>query len=162
MDLLCVIFAVAIGFIVPDWPFTKKWLSEEEKALVVLRPVEDAGEEEEEIRTSQALKMAVTDYRVWLCILGQLRERVLVVLNACLLHSGLCSSRHQLNELSSNSRPQLWLLYHSHTPTQGSTICCYRCRLRPGHLEVISHRSTSSLQQLPPSLESSSRSQQLT
>ena len=66
-----VVFAVATGFIIPDWPSTTKWLSEEEKALGVLRLVEDAGAEEEDISTGTAFKMAVTDYRVWLCILGQ-------------------------------------------------------------------------------------------
>ncbi|KAK5070338.1 hypothetical protein LTR64_000008 [Lithohypha guttulata] len=66
-----VVFAVATGFIIPDWPATTKWLSEEERALGVVRLVEDAGDEEEDISTNAAFKMAVTDYRVWLCILGQ-------------------------------------------------------------------------------------------
>lgn len=66
-----VVFAIATGFTIPDWPATTKWLSDEEKALGVLRLVEDAGEEEEELRTSVAFKMACKDYRVWLCILGQ-------------------------------------------------------------------------------------------
>jgi MFS family permease len=34
--------------------------------------VEDAGEEEEEITVMQSLKMASKDYRVWLCVLGQM------------------------------------------------------------------------------------------
>jgi type II secretory pathway pseudopilin PulG len=68
-----VVVALATAFIIPDWPATTKWLSEDEKALAVTRLIEDAGEEEEgEIRQLQALKMAATDYRVWLCILGQL------------------------------------------------------------------------------------------
>lgn len=59
--------------IIPDWPSTTKWLSEDEKALAVVRLVEDAGDEDEgEISQLQALKLAATDYRVWLCILGQL------------------------------------------------------------------------------------------
>jgi MFS family permease len=70
-----VVFAVATAFIIPDWPNTTKWLSEEEKALGVLRLVEDAGVEEEDIGTRTALRMAVTDYRVWLCILGQVRTK---------------------------------------------------------------------------------------
>lgn len=60
------------GFVIPDWPATTKWLSEEEKALGVVRLVEDAGAEEEDIGTFTAFKMAASDYRVWLCILGQL------------------------------------------------------------------------------------------
>lgn len=66
-----VVVALATVFVIPDWPATTKWLSEDEKALAVTRLIEDAGEEEDEIRPLQALKMAVSDYRVWLCILGQ-------------------------------------------------------------------------------------------
>ena len=65
--------ALSCIFVIPDWPSTTKWLSDDEKALAVVRLVEDAGEEDEgEITQFQALKMAATDYRVWLCILGQL------------------------------------------------------------------------------------------
>lgn len=67
-----VVFAVITGFVIPDWPSTTKWLSEEEKALGVVRIIEDAGEEEEDFGTLTALKMASKDYRVWLCITGQL------------------------------------------------------------------------------------------
>ncbi|KAF2018080.1 MFS general substrate transporter [Aaosphaeria arxii CBS 175.79] len=67
-----VVFAFATAFIIPDWPATTKWLSEEEKALGVVRLVEDAGEEEEDISVFQSLKLAAKDYRVWLCILGQM------------------------------------------------------------------------------------------
>lgn len=63
---------MATTFIIPDWPATTKWLSEEEKALGVVRLIEDAGEEESEIRTFDALKMAVKDHRVWLCVLNQM------------------------------------------------------------------------------------------
>lgn len=67
-----VVFAVATAYIIPNWPATTKWLSEEEKALGIIRLIEDAGEEEDEIKTMAALKMAATDHRVWLCILGQI------------------------------------------------------------------------------------------
>jgi MFS family permease len=67
-----VAFAVVTGFVIPDWPSTTKWLSEEEKALGVVRIIEDAGEEEEDYSTLSALKMASRDYRVWLCIAGQM------------------------------------------------------------------------------------------
>lgn len=63
---------MATTFIIPDWPATTKWLSEEEKALGVVRLIEDAGEEESEIKTFDALKMAVKDHRVWLCVLNQM------------------------------------------------------------------------------------------
>lgn len=67
-----VVFAVVTGFVIPDWPATTKWLSDEEKALGVIRLVEDAGEEEEDINTWAAFKMASKDFRVWLTIVGQL------------------------------------------------------------------------------------------
>lgn len=67
-----VVFAVVTGFVIPDWPATTKWLTDEEKALGVIRLVEDAGEEEEDINTWTAFKMASKDFRVWLTILGQL------------------------------------------------------------------------------------------
>lgn len=66
-------FAVITGFVIPDWPATTKWLTEEEKALGVVRIIEDAGQEESEISNKTALKLASVDFRVWLCILGQVR-----------------------------------------------------------------------------------------
>ncbi|KAI0145465.1 major facilitator superfamily transporter [Xylariaceae sp. FL1272] len=66
-----VVCAVITAFTIPDWPATTKWLTEEERALGTIRLVEDAGEEDEDINTVAAFKMAVKDYRVWLCILGQ-------------------------------------------------------------------------------------------
>ncbi|KAJ0124475.1 hypothetical protein J7T55_005813 [Diaporthe amygdali] len=57
-----VVCAMATTFIIPDWPATTKWLTEEEKALGVVRLIEDAGDEESEIRTFDALKMAVKDH----------------------------------------------------------------------------------------------------
>ncbi|KAF9877111.1 major facilitator superfamily transporter [Colletotrichum karsti] len=66
-----VVFAVVCAFIIPDWPSNTKWLSPEEKAIAVMRIIEDAGEEEEDISTGTAFKLAAKDYRVWLCFLGQ-------------------------------------------------------------------------------------------
>lgn len=66
-----VFFALATGMIIPDWPSTTKWLTEEEKALGMMRMYEDAGNELDEIKTMAAFKMAAKDYRVWLCIVGQ-------------------------------------------------------------------------------------------
>lgn len=60
--------------VIPDWPSTTKWLTEEEKALGMARAHEDAGDEEDEIKTMTAFKMAAKDYRVWLCVLGQVRQ----------------------------------------------------------------------------------------
>lgn len=72
-----VFFACLTALVIPDWPATTKWLSEEEKALGITRLIEDAGEEETEIETMGAFKMAAKDYRVWLCILGQVTSRTI-------------------------------------------------------------------------------------
>lgn len=66
-----VVFAVVTGFTIPDWPATTRFLSPEERAIGVRRLVEDAGDQEEDISTATAFKMACKDYRVWLCVLGQ-------------------------------------------------------------------------------------------
>ncbi|KAH8891187.1 MFS general substrate transporter [Thozetella sp. PMI_491] len=66
-----VAFAVATVMVIPDWPATTRWLSEEEKAIGVIRLIEDAGEEEESIKSLDAFKLAIADYRVWLVVLGQ-------------------------------------------------------------------------------------------
>ncbi|KAJ0279332.1 hypothetical protein Brms1b_008912 [Colletotrichum noveboracense] len=66
-----VVFAAITAFVIPDWPSTTKWLSPEERALGIMRIIEDAGEEEEEISTGAAFKLTVKDYRVWLCVIGQ-------------------------------------------------------------------------------------------
>ncbi|KAI7153240.1 major facilitator superfamily transporter [Hortaea werneckii] len=66
-----VVFGAVTAFLIPDWPATTKWLKDDERALGVVRLIEDAGEEEEDIDTKAAAKMAVKDYRVWLCVLGQ-------------------------------------------------------------------------------------------
>ncbi|RMY15276.1 hypothetical protein D0868_00990 [Hortaea werneckii] len=65
------VFGAFTAFLIPDWPATTKWLKDDERALGVVRLIEDAGEEEEDIDTKAAAKMAVKDYRVWLCVLGQ-------------------------------------------------------------------------------------------
>ena len=64
-------FALVTSLIIPDWPCSTKWLSEEDKALATVRIHEDVGDEEAEIKTSTAFKLAAKDYLVWLCILGQ-------------------------------------------------------------------------------------------
>ncbi|KAL4899066.1 hypothetical protein BDW74DRAFT_184068 [Aspergillus multicolor] len=66
-----VLFAILTGFIIPDWPGTTKWLSPEERALGIIRITEDAGTEDEGFSTWDATKLAVSNYRIWLCIVGQ-------------------------------------------------------------------------------------------
>ncbi|KAL2842565.1 major facilitator superfamily domain-containing protein [Aspergillus pseudoustus] len=66
-----VLFAVLTGFIIPDWPATTKWLSPEERAIGIIRLVEDAGDEDESTPTLDACKLAVKNPYIWLCVLGQ-------------------------------------------------------------------------------------------
>ncbi|KAL3486535.1 major facilitator superfamily domain-containing protein [Aspergillus germanicus] len=66
-----VLFAVLTGFIIPDWPATTKWLSPEERAIGIIRLIEDAGDEEESTPTWDACKLAVKNPHIWLCVLGQ-------------------------------------------------------------------------------------------
>lgn len=96
-----VVFAIITGFVIPDWPATTKWLSEEEKALGIMRIVEDAGSEEEDISTKTAFKLAAKDHRVWLCILGQM----------CLQAVAVCSPFHQL-AIPSSASANPWPVSH--------------------------------------------------
>lgn len=69
------LFTVVVGavalFVLPDYPHTTRWLSNDEKVCAVYRLEEDAGrtaQEDEEGRASikQGFGLAVCDYRVWL------------------------------------------------------------------------------------------------
>lgn len=56
----------------PDYPATTRWLSEEEKAFATWRMLEDINEaDERETSAWQGVKMAVKDYRLYLFILFQ-------------------------------------------------------------------------------------------
>ncbi|RDW64414.1 uncharacterized protein DSM5745_09825 [Aspergillus mulundensis] len=66
-----VLFAILTGFIIPDWPATTKWLSPEERALDIIRITEDAGTEDEGFSTWDATKLAVSNHRIWVCIVSQ-------------------------------------------------------------------------------------------
>ncbi|KIY63519.1 sugar transporter [Cylindrobasidium torrendii FP15055 ss-10] len=62
--------AVLAIFVLPDFPSTSRWLTEDEKALAILRMEEDVGvaddkKKEEQTGAWQGLKMAVLDWRVW-------------------------------------------------------------------------------------------------
>ncbi|KAH7152576.1 major facilitator superfamily domain-containing protein [Dactylonectria macrodidyma] len=67
--------AVITYFVVPDYPSTTKWLSDEERKIAVLRMAEDASKEDDRADTSAAdgAKMAFTDpalYMIWIMQLG--------------------------------------------------------------------------------------------
>ncbi|KIY63341.1 sugar transporter [Cylindrobasidium torrendii FP15055 ss-10] len=62
--------AVIAIFVLPDFPETTRWLSDDEKALAILRMEEDVGvadAQTKETKTSswEGLKMAFLDWRVW-------------------------------------------------------------------------------------------------
>lgn len=62
--------AVLAIFVLPDFPSTSRWLSEDEKALAILRMEEDVGVADDKVKAEQTgafqgLKMAVLDWRVW-------------------------------------------------------------------------------------------------
>ncbi|KAF4951331.1 hypothetical protein FGADI_7529 [Fusarium gaditjirri] len=68
--LATVVIGVVAFFLLPDYPGTTSWLTEEEKVVAQGRLAVDAGSEEilgeEEITMKQAILSAVRDYRVWL------------------------------------------------------------------------------------------------
>ncbi|KAK2757930.1 hypothetical protein FQN54_004336 [Arachnomyces sp. PD_36] len=66
-----VVVALAAMFVIPDWPSTTTWLSEEERQLGIVRLIEDAGEEDEEITPLQGFVMAMKDGKLWLAVTGQ-------------------------------------------------------------------------------------------
>ncbi|KAL1837889.1 hypothetical protein VTJ49DRAFT_3293 [Mycothermus thermophilus] len=76
--------AIAIGcyFVLPNFPRTTKWLSEEERALAVWRLQEDIGEDDwvnsEEQTFWQGAKLAFTDVKTY----------ILLVLLFCIVSSG--------------------------------------------------------------------------
>ncbi|KAH8667021.1 MFS transporter [Xylariales sp. PMI_506] len=62
-----VTLALVSVFILPDFPVTTKWLSEQERAIAVHRLRKNAGNADEERGPlKQGLKMAVLDYKIWL------------------------------------------------------------------------------------------------
>ncbi|KAF9880162.1 allantoate permease [Colletotrichum karsti] len=74
--LATIVVGVTAFFLLPDYPGTTKWLTEEEKIIAQGRLAADAGSEEAltEDNTSmkQAIFTALSDYRVWLFALLQM------------------------------------------------------------------------------------------
>ena len=59
--------AVMAAIVLPDWPETSKFLSEQERALAIKRlQIETGGIDSDKIPFLTALKKCFTDYRVWL------------------------------------------------------------------------------------------------
>ena len=74
---ITVIIALAAFFILPDFPKSTKWLTEEERDLAMWRLEEDIGEKDwegsEKESVFKGLKMAVTDGKTWVllvCVFG--------------------------------------------------------------------------------------------
>ena len=67
--------AVVTYFVVPDYPATTRWLSDEERRIAVLRMAEDANKEDDRADVSawEGTKMAFADpalYMIWIMQLG--------------------------------------------------------------------------------------------
>ena len=65
--------AIAAGFILPDYPATTKWLSEEERNFASWRLMADINETDDTHSRSiwEGVKLCLTDYRLYLFVLTQ-------------------------------------------------------------------------------------------
>lgn len=65
--------AIIAAFVLPDYPATTRWLSEEEKAFAAFRLTRDVNEEDERHAKSTiaGLNLALRDYRLYLFVLLQ-------------------------------------------------------------------------------------------
>lgn len=83
---ITVAVALAAIFILPDFPTTTKWLSDEERALALLRMKEDAAgvgdQDDDEVTNLQGLWMAVSDWRVWWFAIALTAEVISLSFNA--------------------------------------------------------------------------------
>ncbi|KAH8891984.1 MFS general substrate transporter [Thozetella sp. PMI_491] len=63
-----VLVALMSGFVLPDYPHTTRWLSEEERAFAAWRLLKDINETSKKRSTSalEGLKMALKDYRLYI------------------------------------------------------------------------------------------------
>ncbi|CAI0646384.1 unnamed protein product [Colletotrichum noveboracense] len=71
--VVAIAFALVAMWILPDYPHTTKWLSEEERAYAAWRLIEDIQEADTYHEQSMwgGVKMAVRDYRLYMFILMQ-------------------------------------------------------------------------------------------
>lgn len=65
--------AIAAGFLLPDFPSTTKWLTDEERNFAAWRMMADINESDEESSSSiwQGVKLCFKDYRLYLFVLVQ-------------------------------------------------------------------------------------------
>ncbi|KAH7930098.1 MFS general substrate transporter [Leucogyrophana mollusca] len=83
---LTVFVAICAIFILPDFPTTTRWLTDEERRLAMRRMEEDAGvgdqNETEEGGKFHGLYLAVTDWKVWWFALAMTAQVVALSFNA--------------------------------------------------------------------------------
>ena len=72
-DLLNAVLTVPHSFIIPNFPQTTKWLTDEQKAYALYRLKNDADEDDDNKSTSiwEGLRLCLTDYRMYIFILLQ-------------------------------------------------------------------------------------------
>ena len=65
--------AIVAGFVLPDYPHTTRWLTEEERTFAAWRLLEDISEADQRHGASvwDGLKLALKDYRLYVFILFQ-------------------------------------------------------------------------------------------
>jgi len=83
--------AIAAFFVLPNFPRTTSWLTEEERQLAIWRLDEDIGEDDwisSEAQTfGHGLKLAVVDIKMW--ILVSAMEHFIGVDPSCIMLSGI-------------------------------------------------------------------------
>jgi len=81
---LTIAIAIIAIFVLPDFPSTTKWLSEQERALAIRRMEEDAGvgDEGETEGHGRGLWLAVSDWKVWWLSLALTSQVVALSFNA--------------------------------------------------------------------------------
>jgi MFS family permease len=112
-----VLIAVGAFFVLPDFPHSTKWLTQDERICAMYRLAADVGREErvdsEGVSVWQGLRLAAKDYRVWCFATMQMASRLKLVL--IMNHSLTTASRivkHSMHQL------QLLLPY----PDQGARV----------------------------------------
>lgn len=70
--VIAIAFAIVAAFILPDYPHTTKWLTEEEKAFASWRLIEDFSEADDPNASMlDGVKLALKDYRLYIFVLMQ-------------------------------------------------------------------------------------------
>jgi len=71
--VITIFVAICAGFILPDYPSTTRWLTEEERSFASWRLLADINETDNTHSRSvwDGVKLALTDYRLYLFVLLQ-------------------------------------------------------------------------------------------